>query len=89
LAELRAIAFVRDLLDTGVMQAGTMKRVMLHMIEDDALMNDLNFATKTIPVPVVLKQLKSAGRAAMDTFLINHKDDLGKRETLDLNGMFN
>jgi hypothetical protein len=25
----------------------------------------------------------------MDTFLINHKDDLGKRETLDLNGMFN
>jgi NTE family protein len=46
-------------------------------------------ATKTIPVPVVLKQLKSAGRAAMDTFLINHKDDLGKRETLDLNGMFN
>lgn len=89
LAELRAIAFVRDLLDTGVMQAGTIKRVMLHMIEDDALMNDLNVATKTIPVPVILKQLKSAGRAAMDTFLINHKDDLGKRETLDLNWMFN
>jgi|TARA_R110000787_G_scaffold81116_1_gene176088 NTE family protein len=61
---------------------------LLHIIEDDALMNNLNVATKTIPVPVILKQLKSAGRAAMDSFLCDHKGDPGKKETLDLNALF-
>ena len=87
LRELRAIAFVGRLLATGNLNPGAMKAVRVHMIADDALMNDLNVATKTIPQPVILARLKAAGIEAMDRFLRDHKADLGKRGTVDLSGM--
>jgi NTE family protein len=65
-----------------------MKRVLIHMVGDDALMNDLNVATKTIPAPVILARLRDAGETAMDRFLTTHKDDIGRRDTVDLRAMF-
>jgi NTE family protein len=84
LRELRAIAFVKRLLAQGALTPGTMKDVLVHMIADDALMNDLSVATKIMPNPVVLARLKAAGRAATDRFLASHKDDLNQRGTVDL-----
>ncbi len=86
--ELRAINFVQRLLAEGKLKAGEMSRVLVHMIADDALMNDLSAATKTVPNPVVLTRLKQAGRSAADQFLSTHKDDLGQRSTVDLPAMF-
>ena len=86
--ELRAIEFVKRLLADGALKPGTMKDVLVHMIADDALMNDLNVATKTIPTPVILARLKAAGQAAADTFLAQHKASLGKNSTVDLTAMF-
>nr|WP_249219131.1 patatin-like phospholipase family protein [Loktanella sp. SALINAS62] len=88
LNELRSIAFVQRLLATGAVKPGTMKSVKIHMIEDDALMNELNVATKTFPQPVILARLKAAGRAAADDFLAAHKSDLNTRSTIDLAAMF-
>ena len=88
LRELRAIDFVRRLLTEGRMPEGVMKNVLVHMVADDALMNDLSVATKTIPTALVLARLKAAGRAAMDGFLADHRDDLGQRSTVDLEAMF-
>jgi NTE family protein len=88
LRELRAIDFVKRLLADGSIKPGTMKNVLVHMIADDALMNDLNVATKSIPTPLILARLKAAGVVAADTFLANHKDDLGKRSSLNLADMF-
>jgi NTE family protein len=84
LRELRAIAFVKRLLAQGALSPGTMKDVLVHMISDDALMNDLSVATKIMPNPVLLSRLKAAGRAAADGFLVAHKDDLNHRGTVDL-----
>ena len=39
LRELRAISFVQRLLSEGVMEAGRMKDIRVHMIADDELMN--------------------------------------------------
>jgi NTE family protein len=39
-------------------------------------------------MPLVISQLKDAGRTAMDQFLTAHKPDLGKRGTVDLQAMF-
>lgn len=86
--ELRAISFVRRLLDNGTLPDGSMKNVLVHMVADDALMNELNVATKTIPTPVILARLKEAGRAAMTRFLETHKSDLNKRSTVNLEQMF-
>ena len=87
--ELRAIEFVQRLLSDQKLPAGTMKNVLVHMIADDALMNELNVATKTIPSPVILSRLKEAGIVAADKFLTDHKADLNKRSSVDLKAMFN
>lgn len=88
LRELRAIAFVKRLLIDHKLPEGSMKNVLVHMIADDELMNELNVATKTIPTPVILARLFEAGQAAATVFLENHKADLNKRSTVDLEEMF-
>ena len=88
LRELRAIAFVQRLLDEGRIDAGRMARVHVHMIADDALMNDLSVATKLVPTPPVLARLKAAGREAAETFLARHLEVIGARGSVDLPGMF-
>ena len=84
LRELRAISFVKRLLADGALNPGTMKDVKVHMIADDALMNDLSVSTKLLPNPVVLARLKEAGEVAAERFLADYKDDLGWRGTADL-----
>jgi len=88
LRELRAINFVKRLLEQGTMPQGSMKNIWVHMVSDDALMNDLSVATKSVPNPVVLARLKFAGRQAANQFLDDHFDDLGQRDTVDLSAMF-
>ncbi len=49
LGELRAINFVKRLIAEGKDGAGRMKDVQVHMIADDALMNELSASTKLVP----------------------------------------
>lgn len=88
LRELRAISFVQRLVQDGKIPEGSMKNVIVHMIADDALMRQLSVATKTIPNPVILHQLRAAGHAAADAFLDRDIDAIGKRSTVDLAEMF-
>ncbi len=88
LRELRAISFVQRLISDGTIEQGAMKRVNVHMIADDALMNELSVATKTVAIPSVLNALKGAGQAAVEGFLANHRKDVGKRSSVDLQAMF-
>lgn len=89
LRELRAIGFVKRLLEDGSLQPGTMKNVLVHMIADDVLMNQLSAATKLAPGFVLLDRLKRAGQEAAEAFLSAHKADLNQRSTLDLRSMYN
>lgn len=83
LRDLRAIAFVQRLLASGVVTRGSMKDVALHLIADDSLMNDLSASSKLLPTPTTLARLKAAGQAAAEQFLTAHKDDVGKRGTVN------
>jgi len=89
LRELRAISFVQRLLADGTIAEHSMKRVNVHMIADDALMNELSVATKTVAIPSILEALKEAGSAAAEDFLAEHRKNLGKRSSVDLQAMFN
>ncbi|MGO4914862.1 patatin-like phospholipase family protein [Pseudogemmobacter sp. W21_MBD1_M6] len=89
LRELRAINFVKRLLGAGALRAGTMKDVLVHMIADDALMNELSATTKMTPNPYLLHRLREAGYAAAERFLQHHRDDLGRNGTVDLAAAFN
>ncbi len=88
LRELRAIDFVQRLQENGKLDPGAMKSPRIHMIADDPLMNKLSVATKTLPLPGVLAQLKEAGRRAAGRFLHDHLTDIGKRQSADLRAMF-
>ena len=88
LRELRAIEFVQRLLDRGDIPEGSMSRVYVHMIADDALMNELSVATKLIATPYTLARLKEAGQRAADRFLEVHKKDLNVTGSVDLVEMF-
>ncbi len=88
LRELRAIDFVHRLIESGAVAPGAMKDIHIHSVQDDALMQMLGVATKLTPDRGLLLQLKAAGRAAMDTFLERHWDDIGRHSTVDLRQMF-
>ena len=86
--ELRAIAFVQRLVRDSKVPEGAMKDVLVHMIADDALMRQLSVATKLVPNPVVMHQLRDAGIAAADRFLATQGDRIGHASTVDLPRMF-
>ncbi|MCX7559854.1 patatin-like phospholipase family protein [Sulfitobacter sp. F26204] len=88
LRELRAIDFVQRLLDEGAVEEHRMSRVRVHMIADDDLMEQLSVATKTIPNAAVIAKLKDAGTRAAERFLTEHKDKIGKKNSVDLREMF-
>lgn len=88
LGELRAISFVQRLIERGTIGADEMKAVKVHMIADDALMNDLSVATKSVPTPYILSRLREAGQQAAQDFLEAHRADLGNRSSVDLQAMF-
>lgn len=88
LREMRAIHFVQRLLDSGRLESDEKQRVLIHMIADDALMNELSVATKVIPTAYTLAKLKEAGQRAADDFLSTHRDDLNTRSTVDMVEMF-
>ncbi|MEM1274846.1 MAG: patatin-like phospholipase family protein [Pseudomonadota bacterium] len=88
LRELRAVNFVKRLLADGDLDPASFKDVKVHMIADDALMNDLSVATKLIPQPYVIAKLKEAGQVACDRFLSEHKAQIGEKGSVDLVEMF-
>lgn len=88
LAELRAVNFVKRLLATGKMEKGVMKDVLVHLVSDEALMNELSGSTKLTPLPGLLTRLKAAGQATADRFLDAHRGDIGVRSSVDMAGLF-
>lgn len=88
MSELRAIAFAKRLIRQGAVKSGDMKDLRIHMIADDDLMNDLSVATKMVPVPAILAQLKAAGQAAATGFLTDHREKLGSESSVDITKMY-
>ncbi|WP_126976728.1 patatin-like phospholipase family protein [Frigidibacter oleivorans] len=84
LRELRAIGFVKRLIEKGQVPRGSMKDVRVHMIADDELMRSLSVTTKLVPAPTLLAQLKAAGRASAENFLGETRDSLGRAGSVDL-----
>lgn len=84
LSELRAINFVRRLIQDGKIERHSMKDVFVHMIADDRLMNRLGVETKLVPTTGMLGELKAAGRRAAASFLRQHGDKINRSGSVDL-----
>jgi NTE family protein len=86
--EMRAIAFVTDLIDSGTLGGKKMQRVLVHAIEADALMKDLGVASKLNADWEFLTHLRDAGRERAEEWLSAHFDHLGKCSTVDIRAKY-
>tara|TARA_R110002095_G_scaffold190414_8_gene168111 strand:- start:107 stop:1222 length:1116 start_codon:yes stop_codon:yes gene_type:complete len=91
LKEMRAIAFVKKLIDDDMLKdeyKDDFTNVLVHSIRADKAMCDLSVASKFDSSWDFLTMLRDRGREAMAAWLEAHYDDIGVRDTVDLNAEF-
>ena len=86
--EMRAVAFVTDLIDRGLLDDKAYKRVRVHLIEAAAEMSRLGFSSKLMADWEFLCHLRDLGRATADTWLAANGDRIGVESTVDLRETF-
>lgn len=82
--EMRDLDFAARLLADGIDHGGRLKPLFLHVIEDEALMSRFGVSSKLNADWAFLTLLRDAGRAACETWLQAHRDDLGQRSSVDI-----
>ena len=86
--EMRAIAFVTDLIDDGKLDSNQYKRVNVHWIEAEKQMRGLGVSSKLNARMDFLLHLKAIGRDVADRWIGHHFDAIGQRSTIDVKEMF-
>ena len=86
--EMRAIAFVSNLIDEGQLDDGKHRRMLIHSIQDEAFMTSLGVTSKMNSDWGFLQALRDVGRACAARWLDEHVDDLGVRATTDIKSYF-
>lgn len=84
LRELRTVDFVTRLLDEGRLEGTGYRRVLIHMIADEATLLPLGASSKLNTDARFIEMLFEAGQAAADRWLNAHFDDIGQRSSLDI-----
>jgi NTE family protein len=88
ISEMRAIAFVSRLVREGKLDPGRYKDLRLHMVADDDGLAPFNASSKFNTDRAFLDELFALGRAAAQKWLKAHRDDVGVRQTLDVERVF-
>ncbi|HKF71199.1 MAG TPA: patatin-like phospholipase family protein [Stellaceae bacterium] len=91
ISEMRAIAFALKLLDQvpgDVPVVRGLKRMHIHMIEDEPAMESLGVASKLNTDLDFLLYLKRLGRETAERWLERNFDALGERSTIDIRRKF-
>jgi NTE family protein len=82
LAEMRAIDFVRRLLEEGRLDPDRYKAVLLHRVDGGAALAQFGAASKVRADMAFLKRLFALGSHAGKTWLMRHYGDLGQRSSV-------
>jgi NTE family protein len=82
--EMRAIAFVNRLIDTGKVKQGEMKHMLMHAIRADAVMSQLGAFSKADTDWGFLRMLFATGRNAAAAWLDQNYQSIGRESTIDL-----
>jgi NTE family protein len=83
LKELRMIALLRQVADPGSGEGALWAGMRIHRVASE-MMTDLGYSSKLNAEWDFLTMLRDEGRRAADAFLAEHRDNLGKRSTLDI-----
>lgn len=88
LRELRAVDFVTRLLEQGRLEGTGYRRVLVHMIDDEATLSALGASSKMNAERSFIDMLFQRGRTAADAWLSAHSSDLGRKSTVDIRRLF-
>jgi NTE family protein len=86
--EMRAIAFVTKLIDDGKLTDGSLKRMLIHAIEADDVMQELGPNSTLNADWDFLMHLHEIGRDRADRWLKAHLDSVSIRSTVDIRGKY-
>jgi NTE family protein len=84
LAELRAVDFVKRLINDGVLKAANYRRVLLHRIGGDGKLETFGAETKLDSSWTFLTMLRDLGRDSAEEWLKVNFDAIGEASTLDV-----
>ena len=82
--EMRAISFVSKMIDQGIIREGSLKRMKIHGILDDAVMTSLGVASKLNADWDFLTMLRDAGRLRAGAWLDENYEHIGVESTVDI-----
>jgi NTE family protein len=91
MSELRAIAFIQDLIQKGsiVGEFGTrLKEIMIHSIKDEASIAPMGSVSKLLIEPAYLEHLFQLGRVAAAKWLAATFESVGMRSSVDIRARF-
>jgi NTE family protein len=88
LRELRAVDFVSRLLEDGRLDGTGYRRVLMHMVEDEATLSALGASSKLNAERSFIEMLFHKGRAAAEAWLALYFTDIGQRSTIDIRKLF-
>lgn len=88
LREMRAIAFVSDLIDKGLLVDEGYSRILIHSIANDDVMTKLGVASKLNPDWDFLCRLRDAGRDSASQWLESGFENVNARSSVDLEAIY-
>lgn len=86
--EMRAIKFVTDIIDDGFDDDGRLKRMLMHVIDAEDVMDDLGVSSKLNADWEFLQHLHKVGYERTEAWLAENRDALGERSTMDIEEMY-
>lgn len=86
--EMRAIAFVTKLIDEGAICQGGLKRMNVHAIAADEVMQGLSVMSKLNADWEFLTHLRDDGRDTAAAWLAVHHDRIGRESTVDIHDYY-
>ena len=86
--EMRAIAFISELIDDGKLDGSEMKRMFMHSIEAEEVMQGLGVASKLNADWEFLTHLRDIGRRHAESWLDVNGDRIGVESTVDLAAVY-
>jgi NTE family protein len=86
--EMRAIAFVTNLIDDGRISDGSLKRMLIHAIDADDVMQQLGASSKFNADWEFLIHLHDIGRERAGIWLKAHLDMIGIESTVDIRAKY-
>ena len=79
--EMRSMHFITKLIDDGIVAPGKLKRMNVHLIENEATFQDLGWSSKLNTDWEFLSHLKEEGRKTADKWIEKNYDKIGKQTT--------